>query len=104
MSTSADQLRNVPLTQRALLCAFLLLLGIQVLGSVVANTPLAYVGYLLTPGIWFAYELVEVDDHDLLPFVMAELANLLLYWILFIPLVALWRMFRRGRAARTGQA
>jgi len=38
-----------------------------------------------------------VNNHDLLPLVMAELVNVLIYWIVFIPLLALlWRRKRGG--------
>ena len=82
--------------------AFLFLLALDALAAAFtgpAGAILYYlgIGYLLMPGIWIVYGLFDVNNHDLLPLVMAELVNLLIYWIVFIPLLALlWRRKPRG--------
>lgn len=83
------------LLQTALFCAVVFVFAANVLGMALAETPLAMLallpGLLMTPGIGLVYGLFDVNNHDLLPLVMAELANVLVYWIIFIPLLALFR-------------
>ena len=92
------------LIQTSLICSFLLIFAVHLPGMLFPDNLLGSPGYLLTPGVWLVYGLFEVNNHDLLPLIMAELANLLIYWIVFIPLLALWRTLRRSGAAGSGQA
>lgn len=93
------------LIRTSLFYAFLFVAGVNVLGLPFDGTILSFLalpGLLLAPGIWIVYGLFDVNNHDLLPLVMCELVNVLIYWIVFIPLVALlWRR-KRGRTAGPG--
>ena len=94
------------LIRTSLLYAFLFVAGINVLGLPFDGTFLGFLalpGVLLAPGIWIVYGLFDVNNHDLLPLVMCELVNVLIYWLLFIPMLApLWRR-ERGMAAKPSQ-
>jgi hypothetical protein len=91
------------LIRTSLLYAILFVAGINVLGLPFDGTFLSFLalpGVLLAPGIWIVYGLFDVNNHDLLPLVMCELVNILIYWIVFIPLVAL--LWRRKRVRTSG--
>ena len=93
------------LIRTSLLYAFLFVASINVLGLPFDGTFLSFLalpGVLLAPGICIVYGLFDVNSHDLLPLVMCELVNVLIYWILFIPLVGLLWRHKRGRTPSAG--
>jgi hypothetical protein len=84
----------------SLLCAFLFELGIFVVGGFFEHTDAEiYLDYLLGPGAWIAYGLLEGNVHELSPSVICETVNVLFYWIIFVLLFGLLGRRRARRAA-----
>jgi hypothetical protein len=94
---------NFKLMRVSLICSFVLLMAVGLLSVVFADTFLAYLGYLLHPGIWVVYHGFEVNNHDLLPLVAALLLDILVYWIMFALLLSLSSRIRRGKMEQAEQ-
>jgi hypothetical protein len=87
----------------SLICSIAFLIAAGLLAEILADTPVGYLGYLLTPGIWIVYDGFDVNNHDLLPLVAALLLDILVYWIAFALLLGLSWKTRRGKMAQAGQ-
>lgn len=88
------------LIRDSLCWSFLFVLAITYLAGPLAGTFFGYLGFLLIPGEWAVYSNFEVNNHDLLPFLMAWLVNVLVYGIVFAPLLG---RRRRKKPASEGK-
>jgi hypothetical protein len=87
----------------ALIYAFALVIGATLIGFAFSDTLVGYVGFLLSPGIWIVYLNLDVNNHDLLPFVSAQLINIFVYWMAFALLLGLFRKGRREKMETAGR-
>jgi hypothetical protein len=83
---------------KSLIYSFLLVSLTTMIGLAFADDVLGDLGFLLAPGIWTVYDLFDVSSLDALPFLAAQLINILVYWLLFVLLLGLLRKSRRERA------
>jgi len=90
----------VKLLRISLLYALILVAAITLLPAPLASTFVGYLGFLLTPGIWVVYDHFDVNNHDILPLLAAELVNILLYWIIFALFLGLRRKIRIAPGGR----
>jgi NhaP-type Na+/H+ or K+/H+ antiporter len=82
-------------TRTSLICAFIFVIAITLLGVTFDDSVVGYAGYALSPGIWIVYAIFEPNNQDLMPIMMMLLVNILIYWILFRLLLGLSRRSRR---------
>lgn len=87
----------IRLIWKSFLLAFVLVAAINIVGIALDGTPIAIVGFLLTPGIWVVYYNFDVNNHDLLPLVAAELINVAIYSVVIVLVLVLAGM-RRGES------
>ena len=88
----------------SLLCAFLFEFALLELGGFFARTNVgSYLAYLLGPGAWIAYGLLEGNVHELSPFVICETVNVVFYWIIFGLLFGLLGRRNARNAAKASQ-
>lgn len=94
------------LIRTSLLYSFLLVFALNALGTIFEGTILNFLALpsmLMAPGIWIVYGLFDVNNHDLLPFVLAELIDLLIYWLVFMMLLGAWWGRRDGNFPKPRQ-
>ena len=63
--------------------SFLFVLVINVLGVALAGTFLGLIGFLMAPGPLLIYGIFDVNNHDILPLIAAEMINVVIYSIPF---------------------
>ena len=80
--------------------SFLFVLAINVLGIALTGSIFVWIGFLMVPGIWLVYGMFDVNNHDMVPFLAAELINVVVYSIPFAILSILRK--RRTDAADRG--
>jgi hypothetical protein len=94
---------NFRRTRASLICAFLFVVAITLLGTFFADSVIGYAGYALSPGIWIVYGIFEPNDQDVMPLLLMELVNILIYWLPFALLLGLSRQSGRRNIQKTGQ-
>ena len=94
---------HLKLMQASLIYSFALVMAATLIGITFEDTFVGYLGFLLAPGIWTVYLMFDVNNHALLPFISAQLINILVYWILFALLLGLSSRAASGSMEQTGQ-
>jgi hypothetical protein len=85
----------------SLLFAFLFVFAVFVLGGFFDHTDVdTYLGYLLGPGAWFAYGVLDGNVHELSPFIITVMINILFYWVVFGLLLGLLRRRKARKDAK----
>jgi hypothetical protein len=96
--------RILRIARTSLVCSFLFVLAVNLLPEIFLHPFVAYAGFLLIPGIWIAYDILEGSVHDLSPFIIMQLVNILFYWIIFALLLALRRKGTRESREQARQS
>ena len=89
---------HLRLIRSPLLHAILLVFGVILLGGLLDRSYRGIVGYLLSPGAWVAYGILEGNVHELHPFLITLLVQ---HIVLLDDLQAVARPFKESQTRKT---